>query len=126
MVWASGVKQIVRVPSGVLPGGSPASVSRAKGIIYVDEGIAKRLSKDQIFFVLLHEMGHLVLQSQNEKEVDDWAFAQYAKRGYKLSHAIYALTRLLNYHNPEHMERTLLQIQRTKKYDREVNKNAKV
>ncbi|MEQ8628104.1 hypothetical protein [Ekhidna sp.] len=126
MQWADGVKKIVYVPPGRLPSGTPASVSRAKGIIFIDREVWKRLTPDQRFFLLLHEAGHLRLKSRNEKEVDDWAFREYAKRGYRLSQSIYALTRLLNYDNPEHLERTLLQIARAKHYDRTVNGNTRV
>jgi len=77
-------------------------------------------------FVMLHEMGHVVLQTTNEIEADAWAFKQYADLGLPLSESVKALTRILSPSNPDHNQRMYLQLQRALKYDREVNHNTNV
>lgn len=113
--WARGITDIVEVPD---LGSTPAAVDRETGIVYVSEKWKNRLSKDQWMFILLHEMGHLELRSTDEEEVDNWAFNEYANRGYSLNQSVKSLTRILNFNNPEHIRRANLQLARAEAFDR--------
>ncbi|MGZ3983432.1 MAG: hypothetical protein ACXVJE_19545 [Mucilaginibacter sp.] len=118
-----GITQIVWVDS---LGGSPARVNRKTGVMYLSRRDMYPLPKEIRLFIMLHEMGHAVLQTKSEEEADEWAFNEYAKRGYSLTMAVRALTRVLHDTNPAHAWRMYLQVQRAKKFDFEVNHNIKV
>lgn len=119
--WAGGITSIRYIPDlgAAMPpmAHTPAAVNRETGEMLVNLKIWNGLTPDQKYFILLHEAGHLVLRSQDEKKVDEWAFREYQKRGYRLSQSIYALTKVLNFNNPEHLERANLQLQRAQKAD---------
>ncbi len=106
-------------------GETPAMVHRATGTILVNRHVWNALDKDCRVFLLFHEAGHIVLKSSDEKLVDAWAHREYLKRGYSITKSIHALTRLLSYNNPEHLERTRNQAERAVAYDYLVNKNSK-
>ncbi|MCH2025803.1 MAG: hypothetical protein MK172_08685 [Verrucomicrobiales bacterium] len=74
-------------------------------------------------FVLLHELGHYVLQSRNELDVDRWALRQYMNTGGSAKEAVFALTRVLSFTNPEHRERLYHQLDRVRHYDYHINGN---
>lgn len=114
MTPATGITEIIYVDD---LGTTPATVNRRTGTLYISKRIWKHLKPEHKFFIMLHEMGHVVLQSTDEKAVDEWAFYEYAKRGYSLEQSVYALSKLLNGRNREHGERVYLQLQRAKEYD---------
>lgn len=116
--WAKGITDIKLVTD---LGNTPASVDRDTGVVYINNKMRSRISADEWHFILLHELGHLILQSSDEKEVDAWAFDQYAKRGGKLSKSVYALTNVLNFTSPEHLERANLQLRRAQLFDKSQN-----
>lgn len=116
--WTGGITSIRYVPD---LGTTPAAVNRETGEMLINKRIWATLTPDQRFFILLHEAGHMALKSQDEKKVDAWAFKEYEKRGYRLSQSIYALTKVLNFSNPEHFERANLQLARAQKADKKRN-----
>lgn len=107
-------------------GNNPASVNRATGQMYLNLELFKKIKPEHRLFIMLHEMAHVVLQSTNEKEVDEWAFREYAKRGYSLKEAVYSLTDLLKGNNLEHYERIKNQLERAKDYDFHFYGNKKI
>lgn len=121
--YARGITAIITVPD---LGGTPAKVNRRTGVMYLSAKDMKGLPVNYRFFIMLHEMAHVVLQTTNEEEADAWAFQEYAKRGHSLTDGVKALTRVLNDKNPEHAWRMYQQLERAKKYDYEVNNNTKV
>jgi hypothetical protein len=98
-------------------GNTPARVNRVTGELQINMKVWETLSKEQRFFVLLHEWAHVYLQTTDEKAADKLAFEQYAKRGYSLNSSVLALSRLLNFNKDEDYERADLQLHRAKKYD---------
>lgn len=64
-----------------------------------------KLSEEEQRFVLLHEEGHLVLQTRNELAADRYAFDKYVGEGHSLKKSISALTKVLR-NSPEHLTRT--------------------
>jgi hypothetical protein len=118
--WAKGITAVQFVTD---LGDTPAAVDRYSGIIYLNGRMWPTLTKDQKFFVLLHEWAHIQLQSTDEKAVDKLAFEEYSRRGYSLKQSVNALTRLLNFSDREHYERAYLQLQRAIQYDKEHNNN---
>lgn len=109
MIWAPGITQIRWATSSDPIGKSPAAVYRRSGVVVLNPAFADKLNADQWLFILLHEAGHLALQSQDEKAVDEWAFAQYAALGKSLKSAVQSLTRGLPFTNAEQLERANLQ-----------------
>ncbi len=54
-----------------------ARVNRATGVLYLNPGIWNRLSEDEREFVLLHENGHLELQTASEYQANRYAVGKY-------------------------------------------------
>jgi hypothetical protein len=106
-------------------GTTPATINRVTGEMFLNERIWKTLNKDQRLFILLHEAAHVTLNTTDELEADQWAFEQYAKLGGSLKESVKSLTRVLNYQNPEHYERTQAQLERALKFDSKFNNNPK-
>jgi hypothetical protein len=117
-MWARGVTSIVQ-DDGSLLGGSVAGVNRETGVMYINKPLvdSMQLSKEVLLFIMLHEMGHMVLQTSDEVAVDEWAHKEYLKRGYSLKQSVYALTQILRFSKDEDYIRANLQLQRAKQYD---------
>jgi hypothetical protein len=107
--WARGITQVVKVPD---LGNTPARVNRRTGVMYLSMKHVADMPKDLRLIVMLHEMGHVVLQTQVEADADAWAFKKYADMGHSLKASVRALTRILDENNPEHWQRMYLQLQR--------------
>jgi hypothetical protein len=109
------VNNIIYVPD--LGRNTPASINRRTGDIYINLKRWRNIAPEHRFFILLHELGHYVLQSTDEKAVDDWAFQQYVKAGGSLKQAVFALTDVLSGRSWEHVERIEHQLQRAIQQD---------
>jgi hypothetical protein len=110
--WATGITQIRwALPSEKIRT-SPAAIYRKTGVMILNPAYKGKMSKEQWFFIMLHELGHMVLQTTNEKAVDRWAFIQYAKRGHSLREAAKALTSTYPIENEDQLERARLQVVR--------------
>jgi len=68
-------------------------------------------------FILLHEAGHVDLQTTDELKADNYAFCRYADMGYPLSESVKALTRILPFDKPGHFKRVEAQLARAIIYD---------
>lgn len=104
--WAAGITDIVQADLGA----TPASINRETGVMFVNPKY--KLNRDQWYFIMLHELGHLKKKTKNELEADKWAHEQYLKEGGSLKQSVYALTDLLNYNKPEDMARAHAQLRR--------------
>lgn len=118
-------KTITKITYFPTLGGTPARVNRVTGEMQISLEHWKQLPPEHRFFIMLHELAHLVLQTRDEKAVDEWAFAEYAKRGYSLKQSVFALTKVLSFTNQEHYWRAYLQLERAREYDYYVNGNKK-
>lgn len=88
-----------------LRGDNPATVNRRTGEMYISAKIWRTMTPDQRLFMLLHEQGHVVLQTTNEFKADRYAFEQYIRTGRSLKQLVSALTHFLDSTNPEHIQR---------------------
>lgn len=100
-------------------GGSPARCTiiepwkRAK--VRVARDHFQNFNKATKTFVILHELGHAVLNTGDEIAVDRWAFRQYSKTDLPLDGAVFALSRVLDpLNNDEHADRVRRQFYRAK------------
>lgn len=118
MAWARGITAIIE-DDGTILGGSIAGVDRETGEMFLNRPMieAMQLSKDAIFFIMLHENAHLELQTDNEEAVDAHAHAEYLRRGYSLKESVFALTRILSFSKPEDIRRANAQLIRAQHYD---------
>lgn len=107
-------------------GGTPAKCLRSTGECWISLKDWRVLPFEHKVFILLHENYHIKLNSSNELEVDAAAHKEYMRRGYSLTESVKALTRVLSYTTPEHMERTKAQMIRSTVYDITVNGNKKL
>jgi len=109
------IKSITVVPD---LGSTPARVNRYTGAAYVNGRTWPDIPKESKLFILLHEAGHATKNTRDEIEADSFAFDAYARLGYPLSKSIQALTRVLNFSNPEHFDRVAAQLRRACMYDK--------
>lgn len=118
MTWAKGITAIIH-DDGTVLGGSIAGVDKYTGEMFLNKPLIDRmqLSKDAIFFIMLHEQKHLELQTDDEEAVDAAAHEEYLKRGYSLKESVFALTRILSFGKPEDIRRANAQLIRAKHFD---------
>lgn len=93
-------------------GATPAGVHPGSGILYINARLWNNLTEAERFFILLHENAHIQGQTRSEYEADRLAFEEYARRGYSLRSAVFALTKILPFTTPEHYQRAVQQLQR--------------
>lgn len=122
---ARGITAVI-IDDGSKLKGNIAGVNPQTGKMYLNGPLIRqmRLSKDVILFIMLHEMGHLVLQTDNEEAVDRWAQEEYMKRGYSLKQSVFALTKILRFDKPEDLRRANNQLTRAMFFDQN-NKSKK-
>lgn len=118
MAWARGITAVIHDDGSVL-GGSIAGVDRETGEMFINKPMIDhmQLSKDALFFIMLHESAHLELQTDDEEAVDAHAHAEYLRRGYSLKESVFALTRILSFSKPEDIRRANKQLIRAQHYD---------
>lgn len=111
-----GITHIIRVPN---LGETPATVNRRNGILYISDKHWEQLKPEHRLFILLHEMAHIHLQSDDEFIVDEWAFNEYVKRGHSLKESVFALSKVLSGKNPQHYWRVYKQLERAQEADKQ-------
>lgn|GEM_PF-1552176 len=105
-----------------LPGNTPARVNRITGDVYLSAAKLRQIRHpDHLRFIILHEQGHIKANTRDEIQADAWAFQEYAKKGYSLKNSVTALAQVLSGNNPEHYQRTYLQLKRALAFDCRVN-----
>ncbi len=101
-----------------------AQVNRYTGIIDVNDEQFRALPSMLQRFIIEHENGHFNLQTSNEFEADNYAFHKIAGTGNKsLKSSVEALTKCLDFKNPQHKKRLYIMLTRALWYDYKVNKN---
>jgi hypothetical protein len=105
-------------------GSTPARTNRRTGELHINMDVWPRLIKEHKIFVLKHEEGHIVLNTSNELEVDNYASDWYISNGYSLTQSVKALTEVLNENNDSHIQRATMQLKRAAKHDYFNNKNS--
>lgn len=98
--------------------GTPARVHvlipHKKGVVTLSKETLN-LPKDTQRFILLHEVGHVALNSGDEEKVDRWAFKKYALEGRSMKAAVFALSEvLLPLDHQAHEQRVRKQFYRAK------------
>jgi len=70
--------------------------SSLQGEILVNKNVFTKLNKNERTFVLLHEAGHIELQTQDEHQADAYAFKEYLKLGLPLENIISCMKKVLS------------------------------
>ena len=104
---------------------SPAFCNRDTGELYINTPIFDQYNKNEKFFFLLHEMGHLELNTSDEMLADKFASDIYLQKGYPLTDSIKAMTQVLKFKKHQDYERLINQFNRDAIYDFQVNNNQK-
>ena len=99
-----------------------ARVRRSTGELLINLYVWDKMPPEHKFFVLCHEAGHIALNTSNEIDVDNWAFAKYANAGLSLKESVKALTKYLNTHSEAHKQRAYLQYERALEFDKKFYK----
>lgn len=98
---------------------------------YIDQGIIE-LSEKELkplpiawqYFIMAHEEGHCVEDTQDEWLADNYAFYKWVKYGFPLKESVLAISRILDIdNNPEHSARFDAHVLRVKMYDYYVGGN---
>jgi hypothetical protein len=105
---------------------SPAFCNRSTGELYINTPYFERLNRNQQFYVLLHELGHIALQTEDENKADAYASEIYTKKGYPLSESVKALSKVLKFNKQGDYIRLQNQFNRAAEYDLIVNHNQKI
>lgn len=101
---------------------TPARCNRRTGDIWINKEHTKGMKPEHLFFILLHELAHIKLNSSDELEVDKWASEQYVKCGYALTSSVQSLSSILTGDCEEHVERVKAQLDRATTIDNQYNK----
>lgn len=96
---------------------TPARCNRRTGQIWINDSVWPGIDPAHRVFILLHEYGHIMLNSSDELEVDAFASDLYVKMGYSLTESVKALSRVLTGANPQHIDRVESQLNRVKAID---------
>jgi hypothetical protein len=122
-MFAKGITSISLCPD---LGKTPAIVNRKTGAMFINKKVWSKIPFNERMFIILHELGHIVKNTKNEFEADQYAFEQYAKLGLSLKDSVDAMAQVLSYSNPQHYDRTVLQLKRALEYDHKVNNQPKI
>ena len=98
-------------------GESPAAVHLRSGVLHINPKVFFSYPPEWQKFILLHELGHYLLQTRSELEADNFAFHHFAKEGNSLKEAVNSLLRVLNLGIKSHRERVEAQLERAKYWD---------
>lgn len=85
---------------------TPYAADRATGTIYTNPILAKNLTPFEKKFWILHEKGHIILNTDDEIKADNFAFDSLAGTEYRsMKQMIEAEEKLLNPNSPYHQAR---------------------
>lgn len=122
----TGITEVIYLPDfNAIGSQSPAIVNRETGQLYLNQSVWRSIPFESRLFILLHEAGHVTLQTRSEHEADAYAFKAYSSLGYPLSKSVMALSQVLKFNKPEDIERLENQLSRAAAYDYFTNKNQK-
>jgi len=103
----------------------PAKANLKTRIVTLNPDVIDNLTNDQLYFVLLHEAGHLNLQTRNEKLADAYASKIFLESGRSPKQSVFAVSDVLPEETDEQIERKNDQLKRASIYDYKINKNEK-
>lgn len=102
-----------------------AKSRRSTGELVINRYYFDDLPDEHKLFVLLHEAGHIGLNTVDELAADKFASDLYLKAGFPISESVKALAEHLNDKNPVHLARAWAQYQRALQWDYRHNNNQK-
>lgn len=103
-------------------GSTPAAVNHRTGVLYINPEVFDKYPKHWQEFILLHELGHLVLDTKNELAADEFAFRHFIRNGGSLRESVLSLSEVLDVNNnPSHYIRAREQLKRAQEWDEKVN-----
>jgi hypothetical protein len=106
--------------------GTPARADHRNGIVYISKKHFEGMDPVYKDFIIAHEEGHLVLNTKNEEQADEYAMKKLLKQGYPLSKILGSLTQVLQYDKMGHYGRTNAIFNKLFLYDLAVNQNKKL
>lgn len=86
-------------PVEYLRNGSPAAADIKAKEIFISKRDFPKYSEKQQYFILLHELGHIILDTKDEALADKFAIREYLKEHDDLSEPIAALEKSLGVNN---------------------------
>lgn len=82
-------------PSGIPMGNCPASVDMETGVIFINKSVWDRYDRFEKNFIICHELGHYVLDTDSEYEADAYALKHVYKTAPRsLKRALLALCKI--------------------------------
>lgn len=97
---------------------TPARCNRKTGEIWINDQVWRTISPEHRVFILLHEYGHIMLDSSDELAVDEYAMKLYISLGYSLTDSVKSLSRVLTGKSDQHVQRVQNQYNRAKEIDK--------
>jgi hypothetical protein len=102
---------------------TPARCNRKTGEIYLNINRWGSIKPQHKVYILLHEIGHIVLNTSNELAVDKWAQEQYVQAGYPLTESVLALTQVLSGDTEEQVARATQSLNIARQFDMNLNEH---
>ena len=96
---------------------TPARCNRRTGEIWINDSVWYTIPPAHRMFILLHEYGHIQLNTSDELAVDAFASKLYVQMGYSLTDSVKSLSRVLTGKSPQHIQRVAMQLKRAKEID---------
>jgi hypothetical protein len=96
--------KVVKVEECYLTNGKAAYSKISEGLILVNRNVFSQLNKYERTFVLLHEAGHIELETADECKADAYAYSEYVKLGFPVSQILTAMDKVLT-NKPQNSER---------------------
>lgn len=97
---------------------TPARCNRRTGEIWINDSVWYKIPPAHRMFILLHEYGHIALDSSDELEVDEFASKLYIQMGYSLNESVKSLSSVLSGKSPQHTKRVRNQLNRALEADK--------
>ncbi|GEM_PF-6425636 len=100
-----------------------AKSQRQTGELVLNLYYWNKIKPEHQFYILAHEEGHILYNTEDEMLADQHASERYMAAGFSITGSIKALEDHLDRNNPVHIARAWAQYERSLQYDWQHNKN---
>ncbi len=105
---------------------SAAFCNRNTGELFINTPIFETFNQYQQKYILFHEAGHILLQTEDEEAADAYASKIYLEKGYPISDSVKALSKALKFNKKQDFDRLDNQFKRAAEFDLKVNNNENI
>ncbi len=100
--------KVQKIEEVFLANGKAAYSKISSGLILVNRNVFKHLNEHERTFVLLHEAGHIELETADEVKADAYAYNEYVALGLPVDHIITAMDKVLSNKQQNHERKAIM------------------